>query len=57
MVSKVSRAEVRAKKHRRMRHHIVGTAERPRLAVFRHRFSPVICPSFFHNPKYPEDPY
>ena len=35
MISKVSRAEVRQKKHRRLRNHIVGTAERPRLAVFR----------------------
>ena len=35
MINKVSRADVRTKKHRRMRHHIVGTAERPRLAVFR----------------------
>lgn len=45
MVSKVSRAEVRAKKHRRMRHHIVGTAERPRLAVFRsnnHMYAQII---------------
>ena len=35
MINKVSRASVRTKKHRRMRHHIVGTAQRPRLAVFR----------------------
>lgn len=35
MVSKKSRAEVRAKKHRRLRNHLAGTAERPRLAVFR----------------------
>ncbi len=35
MVSKKSRAEVRAKKHRRLRHHLAGTADRPRLAVFR----------------------
>ena len=45
MISKVSRAEVRAKKHRRMRHHIVGTAERPRLAVFRsnnHMYAQII---------------
>ena len=35
MISKVSRAEARQKKHRRLRNHIVGTAERPRLAVFR----------------------
>ena len=35
MIKKVSRTQVRQKKHRRMRNHIAGTAERPRLAVFR----------------------
>ena len=35
MVSKESKAEIRAKKHRRMRNRFSGTAERPRLAVFR----------------------
>ena len=35
MINKISRAQVRQKKHRRMRNHIAGTAERPRLAVFR----------------------
>ena len=35
MVSKKSRSEVRAKKHYRLRNHISGTAERPRMAVFR----------------------
>lgn len=35
MVSKVSRASVREEKHRRLRRHLNGTAERPRLAVFR----------------------
>ena len=35
MVSKVSRSKVREEKHRRMRRHIIGTAERPRMAVFR----------------------
>ena len=29
MVSKKSRTAVRENKHRRMRHHLVGTAERP----------------------------
>ena len=33
MINKVSRAQVRQKKHRRMRNHIAGTAARPRLAV------------------------
>ncbi len=35
MISKKSRAEVRQKKHRRLRNHLAGTAERPRLSVFR----------------------
>lgn len=35
MVSKVSRSKVRKEKHRRMRRHIIGTPERPRMAVFR----------------------
>ena len=35
MVSKKSRTEVRVKKHKRVRNHLAGTAERPRLAVFR----------------------
>ena len=35
MINKVSRSEVREKKHKRMRAHISGTAQCPRLAVFR----------------------
>jgi len=35
MVSKQSRSKVRVKKHTRMRNRFAGTAERPRLAVFR----------------------
>ena len=35
MVSKESRSKIRENKHRRMRHHLAGTAQRPRLAVFR----------------------
>ena len=35
MVSKKSRTAVRENTHRRMRHHLAGTAQRPRLAVFR----------------------
>ena len=45
MVSKKSRQEVRVKKHRRMRNHLSGTAERPRLAVFRsnnHMYAQII---------------
>lgn len=35
MIKKQSRSEVRAKKHMKVRKRISGTAERPRLAVFR----------------------
>lgn len=45
MISKVSRADVRVKKHKRLRNHIAGTAEKPRLAVFRsnnHMYAQII---------------
>ncbi len=45
MVKKVSRKEVRAKKHMRIRNRFSGTAERPRLAVFRsnnHMYAQII---------------
>ena len=45
MVSKKSRQEVRAKKHMKIRNRFSGTAERPRLAVFRsnnHMYAQVI---------------
>ncbi|MBQ0042367.1 MAG: 50S ribosomal protein L18 [Lachnospiraceae bacterium] len=45
MVSKESRQEVRVKKHNRMRNRFSGTAERPRLAVFRsnnHMYAQII---------------
>ena len=45
MINKKSRADVRIKKHNRMRNHIAGTAERPRLAVFRsnnHMYAQII---------------
>mgnify|MGYP005950312159 CR=1 FL=1 len=35
MINKASRSEIREKKHRRLRHHLNGTATTPRLAVFR----------------------
>ncbi|MGL4736384.1 MAG: 50S ribosomal protein L18 [Cellulosilyticaceae bacterium] len=35
MINKQSRTEVRVKKHKRIRNKFNGTAERPRLAVFR----------------------
>ena len=45
MVSKKSRSEVRAKKHGRIRNHLSGTSQRPRLAVFRsnnHMYAQII---------------
>ena len=45
MVSNESRAKVRLNKHRRMRNRFAGTAERPRLAVFRsnnHMYAQII---------------
>ncbi len=45
MVSKKSRQIVREKKHKRMRHYLAGTTERPRLAVFRsnnHMYAQII---------------
>jgi large subunit ribosomal protein L18 len=45
MVSKESRTEVRVKKHKRIRNRFSGTAERPRLAVFRsnnHMYAQII---------------
>ncbi len=45
MVNKKSRAEVRTNKHRRMRHTLSGTSERPRLSVFRsnnHMYAQII---------------
>ena len=45
MVKKRSRAELRAKKHMRIRNRLSGTAQRPRLAVFRsnnHMYAQII---------------
>ena len=45
MVSKLSRKDVREKKHARLRNRISGTAECPRLAVFRsnnHMYAQII---------------
>ncbi|MCI5995191.1 MAG: 50S ribosomal protein L18 [Blautia sp.] len=45
MVSKESRSKVRVNKHRRLRNRFSGTAERPRLAVFRsnnHMYAQII---------------
>ena len=45
MISKASRADIRHNKHRRLRHHLSGTAAAPRLAVFRsnkHMYAQII---------------
>ena len=45
MVSKESRAKVRVKKHMKIRNRFSGTAQRPRLAVFRsnnHMYAQII---------------
>ena len=45
MVNKQSRSEIRVKKHVRLRNRFSGTAERPRLAVFRsnnHMYAQII---------------
>ena len=45
MVSKQNKAELRIKKHQRLRNRFSGTAERPRLAVFRsnnHMYAQII---------------
>ena len=45
MISKVSKSEIRRKKHARLRNRISGTAEKPRLSVFRsnnHMYAQII---------------
>ena len=52
MVSKESRQLVRAKKHMKIRNRFSGTAERPRLAVFRsnnHMYAQIIDDSVGHT--------
>ena len=52
MVSKQSRSEIRRKKHYRLRNRFAGTAERPRLAVFRsnnHMYAQIIDDSIGHT--------
>ena len=52
MVSKKSRSEVRVKKHKRLRNRFSGTAERPRLAVFRsnnHMYAQIIDDTAHHT--------
>ena len=52
MVSKQSRSEVRVKKHARLRNRFAGTAERPRLAVYRsnnHIYAQIIDDTVGHT--------
>ena len=52
MIRKASRSEIRAKKHSRLRNHIVGTAQKPRLAVFRsnnHMYAQIIDDTVGHT--------
>ena len=52
MIKKASKAEIRQKKHWRMRHHLAGTSARPRLAVFRsnkHMYAQIIDDSVGHT--------
>ena len=45
MINKVSKSEIRKKKHARLRNRISGTAEKPRLSVFRsnnHMYAQII---------------
>lgn len=45
MITKLSRTQVRVKKHKRIRNRFLGTPERPRLAVFRsnnHMYAQII---------------
>ena len=52
MVNKKSRSAVRVNKHRRVRKNLAGTAERPRLAVFRsnnHMYAQIIDDTVGHT--------
>ena len=52
MVSKESRTKVRVNKHRKIRNRFSGTAERPRLAVFRsnnHMYAQIIDDTVGHT--------
>ena len=52
MVSKESRQKVRVKKHMKIRNRFSGTAERPRLAVFRsnnHMYAQIIDDTVGHT--------
>ncbi|MCD8014121.1 MAG: 50S ribosomal protein L18 [Lachnospiraceae bacterium] len=52
MINKKSRTEVRVKKHKRIRNRFSGTAQKPRLAVFRsnkHMYAQIIDDTVGHT--------
>ena len=52
MIRKEARSKVRVKKHNRIRNRFAGTAERPRLAVFRsnnHMYAQIIDDTAHHT--------
>ena len=52
MISRIDKNSVRKKRHQRTRRHILGTAERPRLNVYRslnHRYAQVIDDNASHT--------
>lgn len=52
MIKKKSRAEIRRKKHRRIRYRLSGTAQIPRLCVFRsdsHMYAQIVDDSAGHT--------
>ena len=52
MIKKVSKSEIRQKKHARLRNRISGTTEKPRLSVFRsnnHMYAQIIDDTVGHT--------
>ena len=52
MINKVSKSEIRKKKHARLRNRISGTTEKPRLSVFRsnnHMYAQIIDDTVGHT--------
>ena len=52
MIKKASKAAIRQKKHKRLRHHLSGTTQTPRLSVFRsdkHMYAQIIDDTTGHT--------